>query len=318
MTQLENSAVERLIDGRKKDLGGFHVARVLPVAQRRLVGPFIFFDEMGPARFEPGKGIDVRPHPHIGLATVTYLFEGEMDHRDSLGVFQTIYPGDVNWMTAGRGIVHSERTGEAARKAGFSLHGIQTWVALPEAAEESEPAFHHHKAAELPAFEEGGARMRLILGSAYGHEAPVKVFSPIFYAHAEAPAGALFPAPEEHEDRAVYVVSGRAMVDGVEVGAGVMAVLNPGEAATIEALEDSRLMLLGGAALPGGRFIEWNFVSSRQERIETAKADWRASAGAGWADTVFRLPDGEHEHIPLPGDPEPGEPPKPTKDCPTT
>jgi hypothetical protein len=318
MTTSPSPLIERVITGRKKDLGGFEVARVLPVAQRRLVGPFIFFDEMGPARFAPGNGIDVRPHPHIGLATVTYLFEGEMDHRDSLGVFQTVYPGDVNWMTAGRGIVHSERTGAAARAAGFALHGIQTWVALPVSAEEDAPEFHHHKAAELPAFEEGGARLRVILGTAFGHAAPVKVYSPIFYVHAEAPAGAAFALDAEHEDRAVYLVSGAAEIGGLRLEPGAMAVLNPGAPARIEALEDSRLMLLGGARLPEGRHIEWNFVSSDPARIENAKHDWRTSAAAGFTGSVFALPEGEHEHIPLPGDPEPGEPPAPSKDCPTT
>jgi len=306
MTETSHPAIERVIDGRKKDLGGFQVARVLPIASRRLVGPFIFFDEMGPARFPPGKGIDVRPHPHIGLATVTYLFDGEMDHRDSLGVFQTIRPGDVNWMTAGKGIVHSERTGQTARAAGFFLHGIQTWVALPLAAEEADPAFHHHAAAELPVFQESGARMRLILGDAYGRSAPVKVYSPIFYVHAEAPAGARFEVDDRHEERAAYLVSGAVEIDGLAIEPGQMAVLHAGAAARIVAAEDSRLMLLGGAKLPEGRFIEWNFVSSTQQRIEQAKADWRASAAGGWNGTPFTLPEGEHEHISLPGDPDPG------------
>ncbi|MEO1040601.1 MAG: pirin family protein [Pseudomonadota bacterium] len=299
------SAIELIIDGRKKDLGGFTVARVLPYAKKRMIGPFVFFDEMGPATFAPGKGIDVRPHPHIGLATVTYLFDGEMDHADSLGVHQTIRPGDVNWMTAGRGIVHSERTGAEARAAGFFMHGIQTWVALPQADEEIEPEFHHHGESELPRFNEGGAEMRLILGTGYGHAAPVKVFSPIIYIHAEAPAGARFALPDEHDELGVYLVSGALEIAGETLQPGQLAAIDPNAEAEVFALEDSRMMILGGASL-GARFIEWNFVSSSQARIEQAKTDWRASAKQGWLDTPFTLPPGEHEHIPLPGDPDPG------------
>ena len=310
-------SVELIISGRKKDLGGFQVARVLPEAKRRLVGPFIFFDEMGPAEFAPGDGVDVRPHPHIGLATVTYLFEGEMDHADSLGVHQTIRPGDVNWMTAGKGIVHSERTGPEAREAGHRLHGIQTWVALPEADQEIEPEFHHHGGGELPVIETGGATLRLILGKAYGKASPVKAYSPIVYLHVETQDGAAFDTPDGQEEIAVYLVSGAARVDGETLKPGDMAVLKDRAAARVETPEASRLMILGGANI-GPRAIEWNFVSAHPDRIDQAKADWRASAAAGFEDTVFALPPGETEHIPLPGDAEPGAPPKPTKDCPTT
>ncbi len=299
------SAVEMIISGRKKDLGGFSVARVLPYAKRRRVGPFVFFDEMGPAEFAPGQGVDVRPHPHIGLATVTYLFDGEMDHADTLGVQKTILPGAVNLMTAGRGIAHSERTGPDARANGHKLHGIQVWIALPTQDEEIEPAFAHHGADELPQFDLGGATLRLILGSAYGKASPVKVRSPMVYIHAEAPAGSAFDLPQAAGDLAVYVVSGAIETGGEPIGAGRMAVFNPGEAATIRARQDSRLMLLGGADI-GPRSMEWNFVSTTQARIEKAKADWRASIDGGWKNTPFAMPPGEDEYIPLPGDPDPG------------
>lgn len=300
------SALERIISGKSKDLGGFSVARVLPMAQRRRVGPFVFFDQMGPAQFKPGAGIDVRPHPHIGLATVTYLFDGEMDHSDSIGVHQTIHPGDVNWMTAGKGVSHSERTGEAARKAGMFMHGIQVWVALPEEHQELDPEFHHHKAESLPAFERGGAQFRLILGEAYEQTSPVMVYSPIVYAHIEAPAGSDFDLPDNHEDLALFVVSGTIETSGETVSEGQMAIFNPGERDHVTVSADARIMLLGGKDL-GPRFMEWNFVSSSQERIEQAKAEWRASIAGGFKNTAFSLPDGEAEYIPLPGDPDPGQ-----------
>ncbi len=301
------SAVEMIISGKKKHLGDdFTVARVLPYPKRRHVGPFVFFDEMGPATFKPGTGIDVRPHPHIGLATVTYLFEGELDHADTLGVQKTIYPGAVNLMTAGKGIAHSERTGPKARADGHTIHGIQVWIALPTEKEEIEPDFEHTPADKLPEFELGGATLRLILGSAFGHTSPVKVHSPIVYAHAEMPAGSAFDLPENSGDLAAYVVSGSIEAAGEPVGAGYMVVFNPGEAATLRARADSRVMLLGGADL-GPRVMEWNFVSTTQERIEKAKADWRASIAGNWADTPFSMPPGEDEYIPLPGDPDPGQ-----------
>lgn len=314
---MSQTGLDRLIESRKKDLGGFQVARVLPHARRRLVGPFIFYDEMGPAVFEPGQGIDVRPHPHIGLATVTYLFEGEMDHADSLGVFQTIYPGDVNLMTAGRGIVHSERTGPKARRAGHRLHGIQTWLALPGNREDTEPAFAHHGKEDLPDFSLGGVSMRLILGTAYGHESPVEVYSPTVYIHAEAEAGARFELPQGHEELAVHVVHGEARIAGQTVQAGQMAVLKDGEAGQVEARAASRLMILGGASA-GPRFIEWNFVASSRERIEQAKAGWRDSIARGFQGTRFTQARGEDDYIPLPEDSIAGQPPKPSKECPTT
>ena len=312
------SQLERILEGKSKDLGGFSVTRILPMAQRRHVGPFVFYDQMGPARFHPGEGIDVRPHPHIGLATVTYLFDGEMDHRDCLGVHQTVFPGDVNWMTAGKGVTHSERTGDTARASGQFMHGIQVWVALPEDCQEIEPEFHHHGAGDLPDFEVGGAHFRLILGSAYGHTSPVKVYSPIVYAHIEAKAGARFDLPQGHEELALHVVSGRLETAGEPLSGGHMAIFTPGQTqASVTVTKDSRLMLLGGQPL-GPRHMEWNFVSTRKERIEQAKADWRASIAAGFKDTPFRMPVEEHEYIPLPGDPEPGEPPACTEENPTS
>ena len=285
------SPVELVIEPRARDLGGFEVRRVLPYAQRRMVGPFVFFDHLGPATFPPGKGIDVRPHPHIGLATVTYLFEGEMMHRDSVGAVQNIMPGDVNWMTAGRGIVHSERTATEARARGFSIHGIQLWVALPVEDEESEPSFHHHGKDELPAFELDGVGLRLILGTAYGRASPVKVFSPMFYLDASMPDGTALALPREHEERAIYVADGQVEVGGECYETGRMLVFAPGADVTIRALADSRLMLLGGANI-GPRHIWWNLVSSREDRIEDAKLAWREQ----------RFPNvpGETEFTPLP------------------
>jgi hypothetical protein len=284
--------IAAIVNGHTKDLGGFSVTRVLPAANARSVGPFIFFDHMGPAEFPPGKGIDVRPHPHIGLATVTYLFEGEILHRDSLGFVQSIQPGAVNWMTAGRGIVHSERTAPEIRAKGHRLHGIQTWVALPVADEEVEPSFHHHPAASLPAFEIEGVALRLILGEAFGHRAPVKVVSPIFYLDGVVPAGRRLVLPPEHAERAVYVVEGALKVDGQPLGERGFATLATGGDAVLDAELDSRLMLLGGAPLDGPRHMVWNFVSSRAERIEQAKRDWAAQA-------MGKVP-GETEFIPYP------------------
>ncbi|XBQ15185.1 MAG: pirin family protein [Oceanicaulis sp.] len=311
------SAVERIIRGRSKDLGGFSVARVLPFAKRRQIGPFVFFDEMGPARFNPGTGIDVRPHPHIGLSTVTYLFDGELDHADTVGVHRTITPGAVNLLTAGRGVVHSERTGPKARKAGHDLHGIQVWLALPTGSEEIDPGFEHHPADALPEIETGGARVRLIMGSAWGETSPVTAYLPTFYAHAEIPAGAAVEMPSGYPELGVYVVSGQVEIGGEPVGAGCMAALAPGETGVVRARADSRVMLLGGEN-PGMRVMEWNFVSSSKARLEQAKSDWRASIAAGFDGAAFALPEGENEYIPLPGDPEPGQPPKRTQDAPTS
>jgi redox-sensitive bicupin YhaK (pirin superfamily) len=288
----DRQEIELVIEPRSRDLGGFEVGRVLPVAGRRTVGPFIFFDEMGPAAFAPGRGIDVRPHPHIGLATVTYLFEGEIHHRDSLGYHQPIHPGDVNWMTAGRGIVHSERTGPEERARAGRLHGIQSWVALPKAAEETEPAFHHHPGDSLPLVERDGVRMRLIAGAAYGARSPVAVFSDMFYLDAAVPGGAALDLSDEYAERAVYIVSGTIEVAGESHGRGRMLVFAPEVQVTVRAVEPARLMLLGGAAMDGPRHIWWNFVSSSKDRIEQAKAEWKAGG--------FPPVPGETEFIPLP------------------
>lgn len=291
--------IEHIITPRTRDLGGFTVGRVLPHAKRRMVGPFIFFDEMGPADFAPGTGIDVRPHPHIGLATVTYLFEGEIRHRDSLGFDQVIRPGDVNWMTAGRGIVHSERTDDDRRASGQRMHGIQSWVALPETAEDTGPEFHHHPKASLPVIEGNGISMRLIAGSAYGETAPVKTFSPMFYLGVEAQAGAALELPAEHEERALFLLSGGVRIDGGDYDRGKMLVFAAGSTPEIKITAATRLMLLGGAPL-GPRLIWWNLVASTQDRIDKAKAGWVASANMRFKDSVFSLPPGETEFIPLP------------------
>lgn len=286
------SPVELVIEPRPRDLGGFEVRRVLPFVKRRMVGPFVFLDHIGPATFAPGTGVDVRPHPHIGLATVTYLFEGEMMHRDSVGAVQNIMPGDVNWMTAGRGIVHSERTAPEARARGFDMHGIQAWVALPVEAEETEPSFHHHGKDSLPMIERDGVRLRLIAGSAYGLTSPVKTFSPTFYLDAAMPAGSSMPLPDEHEERAVYIAEGTVRTGGQTYESGRMLVFAPGVPVTVEAVSDARLMLLGGANI-GERHIWWNLVSSRPERIEEAKAAWKEQR--------FPKVPGETEFTPLPG-----------------
>jgi hypothetical protein len=288
------ATVQQVLNGRPRDLGGFAVRRVLPAAGLRTVGPFIFFDHMGPAHFAPGAGVDVRPHPHIGLATVTYLFAGEFMHRDSLGTTQLIRPGDVNWMVAGRGIVHSERTPPEARAAerGASLHGIQTWIALPRDAEETEPSFAHHPAASLPELRGEGRTLRLIAGTAFGLRAPTAVFSPMFYVAATLEAGAVIEMPMEHAERAAYLAEGSMEVAGERREVGEMLVFAPGAAAAIRALAPSRIMLLGGAPLDGPRHVWWNFVSSSLERIELAKVDW--------SEERFAPVPGDPERIPLP------------------
>jgi redox-sensitive bicupin YhaK (pirin superfamily) len=285
--------IELIIPQRRRDLGGFEVGRVLPYGGGRMVGPFIFFDHMGPAAFAPGipRSVDVRPHPHIGLSTVTYLFEGEIMHRDSVGSEQAIRPGEVNWMTAGSGITHSERF-EKARREGDRMHGIQAWVALPEKDEEREPAFAHHAAADLPAYESGGLWARLIAGEAFGARAKVETHSPMFYIHWQLAAGTRAGIPGGYAERAAYVAAGRLEVDGRPVKQGEMVVFTAGKAAEVKATQDSTVLALGGEPL-GKRYIEWNFVSSRKERIEQAKADW--SAGR------MKLPDLDRdEFIPLP------------------
>ncbi len=266
---------ELIIDSRPRDIGGFEVRRVLPVARRRSLGPFVFFDHMGPAEFAPGEGMDVRPHPHVCLATITWLFDGEIIHRDSLGVEQAIRPGDVNWMVAGHGIVHSERTGDARRRTGGRLEGIQSWIALPTGDEETEPSFDHHPQHTLPVIEKGGATLHLIAGSLWGETSPARIFSPMFYLAGEAALDAAFDLPADYEERDLYVVSGGASVGGESYSEGQMAVFRPGAEVPISVAAGSRFMLLGGAPLDGPRRIWWNFVASSPERIEQAKADWR-------------------------------------------
>ena len=292
-------SIETLIIPRAHDLGGFEVRRALPAPKRQMVGPFIFFDQAGPAEFLTGKGVDVRPHPHIGLATVTYLFRGEFQHRDSLGSNQTILPGAVNWMVAGRGVTHSERTSIETRQGPHSLYGIQTWVALPEDREEVAPSFEHHGKEALPMIEAEGVRLRLILGRAYGEAAPASVFSETFYADVALQPGARFPLPDDHEDRGLYVLEGSISIAGQTFDPGRMMVFRPGDPIPGAAGEaGARLMALGGATMGKPRYIWWNFVSSSRERIEAAKEDWRRGA---WGDGLFDLPpDDRGEFIPLP------------------
>jgi redox-sensitive bicupin YhaK (pirin superfamily) len=288
-----SEAIDLVITPRSRDLGeGFMVRRILPYAKRRHVGPFVFLDHMGPADFPPGHGLDVRPHPHIGLATVTYLFEGEIMHRDSLGVTQPIRPGDVNWMVAGRGIVHSERTRDELRRSGSALHGIQSWLALPQTHEETAPDFRHHPAASLPEMEQSGARMRLIAGAAFGAVSPVQTFAPMFYLDVVLDDEAVLPLPGEYEERAVYVAIGMVVLDGERYEAGSMLVLKPGSQPRIIAQGPARLMLLGGAPLDGERYLWWNFVSSSKDRIEQAKTDWKSGR--------FTMVPGDPEFILLP------------------
>jgi redox-sensitive bicupin YhaK (pirin superfamily) len=284
--------VELIIKPRTRDLGGFEVARVLPYAKRRTIGPFIFFDRMGPNTFGVGEGIDVRPHPHIGLATVTYLFEGEIMHRDSLGYALPIRPGDVNWMTAGRGIVHSERTRDAVRNSESRMFGIQSWVALPKDSEEIAPSFHHHPGDTLPEVENNGVTMRMIAGSAYGMTSPVETASPMFYLDVGMIAGTALDMTQDYAERAIYVVEGEIAINGETHGANEMLVLTDGADVTIEATDGARIMLLGGDPIDGERHICWNFVSSSPERIEQAKADWKAGR--------FDMIEGDDEFIPLP------------------
>ncbi len=290
--------IDLIITQRRRDLGGFEVGRVLPFAKRRMVGPFIFFDHMGPTIFPPGipREVDVRPHPHIGLSTITYLFEGEIMHRDSVGSEQPILPSEVNWMTAGRGITHSERF-EQARREGGRMDGIQAWVALPNEREEIEPSFAHHESGDLPSFDEGGVSGRLIAGEALGLKARVKIDSPLFYLHWELQAGARASLPAEYSERALYVASGAIRIGDERLEAGSMAILATGSTVSFTAEETAVVMALGGEPL-GERFIEWNFVSSSRARIDQAKADWRAGR--------MKLPDFDNEEwIPLPPDPPP-------------
>ena len=287
-------SVELVLLPRAHDVGGFEVRRALPASQRQMVGPFIFFDQMGPGEFLAGRGLDVRPHPHIGLSTVTYLFDGEILHRDTLGSAQPIRPGDVNWMTAGRGIAHSERTDIALRTHGNRLYGIQSWVALPKRAEETAPGFVHHPAATLPFEDDAGVQLRLIAGAGWGLASPVAVSSPLFYADAKLQPGARLPLPAEHEERAAYLLDGEVEVTGDRFEPGRMLLFRAGDAIALRAgPSGARMLLLGGAAMDGPRYLFWNFVASSPERIEQAKADWQAGRFGA-------VPGDDKEFIPLP------------------
>lgn len=288
-----DAAIEQVIEPRPRDLGGVIVRRALPSPVRRVVGPFIFFDHVGPVEFAPGQGFDVKPHPHIALATITYLLEGEFVHRDSLGSVQAIKPGDVNWMVAGRGVVHSERTAPEIRARGGRIHGVQTWIALPKADEEREPSFEHHPLATMPIVKQPGAELHVIAGTAYGAKANVSVLSPTLYVHARLEAGATLVVDEEHEERAVYILDGKVVCDGRTFGAGAMLVLHPGETATVRAATATNIMLIGGAPIDGVRHMFWNFVSSSKERVEQAKTDWRE-------ERFPTIPGDDVERIPLP------------------
>lgn len=284
------SSIKTVLKPREKDIGEFSVRRALPFMQQRSIGPWIFFDHFGPVSFKPGEGINVRPHPHINLATVTYLFEGEIYHRDTLGNAMAIKPGAINLMVAGKGIAHSERTRDELRKTGYDLHGLQLWHALPEAFEEVEPAFYHTPADDIPCVELDGVTIRVMMGDAFGVTSPVKIFSPNIYLEADMRDGASFDVPEA-EELGVYVVKGEADIDGETAPINAMTVLNT-EAKTITAKGDTRLAIIGGASL-GKRYLEWNFASSRKERIEQAKEDWKNG--------VFGdVPGDSEERIPLP------------------
>ena len=290
--------VETVIIPRARDLGGFEVRRALPAPKRQMVGPFIFFDQMGPAELLTSEGISVRPHPHTGLSTVTYLFEGEIRHRDSLGTDQAIQPGAVNWMVAGKGIAHSERMTEASKgKQTMDMHGIQTWVALPLEHEHTAPAFEHHTRQALPVIEDDGIRARLILGSAFGERAPVTVHSEMFYMDVVLEPGATCPLPDDHEDRGAYIVEGEVEIAGQRFDKGRMMVFRPGDAMSMRATaRGARVMLLGGATFPEQRYISWNFVASSREGIRQAKLDWMDRQNKR-----FIMPPGDtEEFIPLP------------------
>ncbi len=290
-TARSDQVVSLVIEPRGRDLGGIEVRRVLPAAERRSVGPFVFFDEMGPVDFPPGKGINVRPHPHIGLATVTYLFAGEILHRDSLGYVQPIRPGAINLMTAGRGIVHSERTSDALQASGQRLHGIQTWIALPDGHEEVAPAFEHVPADELPVLDDDGVRATVILGSGFGAKSPVGTPIETVFVDLELDAGTRIPLPQDADELAAYVVNGAIRIGTCTLEAGRMGVISSGSDAHLQSLRASRVMLIGGASA-GERHLWWNFVSSSRERIERAKADWR--------DRRFPAVPGDDELTPLP------------------
>jgi hypothetical protein len=292
-------AIDTVIVPRARDLGSFEVRRALPSAKRQMIGPFIFFDQMGPSEFLLGAGMDVRPHPHIGLSTVTYLFDGEIMHRDSLGTALPIRPGELNWMTAGRGITHSERTAPELRATGSRLFGIQSWVALSAKDEENEPGFAHYDADGMPVITGEGKDVRVIAGTVLGATSPVRTSSAMFYADCQLDAGASLPLDPDYDERAIYTVSGTIAVGEDSFGPGQLLVFRPGDRITVRAVESARFLMLGGDPMDGPRHIWWNFVSSRRDRIDQAKADWRA----GRFDSV----PGEHEFIPLP-EPEPATP----------
>ena len=286
------TALESVIVPRPRDIGGFEVRRVLPSAERRNVGPFVFFDQMGPAELAPGQGIDVRPHPHTGLATVTYLFAGTIVHRDSLGSVQSIKPGAVNWMTAGRGIVHSERSDAELRKQRQKLYGIQIWVALPKQHEETNPEFTHYAAESLPVIEGEGKTIRVIAGSLFGKASPVKTYSALFYGDATLQPRASLSLDKQYQERAVYLLEGSVEIAGQPFEPGRLLVFSSGDEITVKASSTVRLLLFGGEPLDGPRYLWWNFVSSSRERIERAKADWKAGR--------FAPVPGDAEFIPLP------------------
>lgn len=292
-------AIETVVVGRTRDLGGFEVRRALPSIARQMVGPFIFFDQMGPAEFLTGQGIDVRPHPHIGLSTVTYLLKGRMHHRDSLGTDIWLEPGAVNLMTAGHGITHSERTDGEMLRAPYKMFGLQSWMAVPKSVEDDPAAFHHIGKQDLPELEGEGKKLRLILGHAYGVRAPVPLASEAFYADAVLEPHAQLPLPDDHEDRGVYVLEGEVTQGGQSYEPGKMLIFRPGDRISIKAgAQGARVMLLGGATMDGPRYIWWNFVASSKDRIDAAKEAWRAG---DWAHGRFRLPPGDdHEFIPAP------------------
>lgn len=292
------SDIELYISGREKDLGdGFFVRRVLPYATHRTVGPFVFFDHMGPNQIPPNEGFDVRPHPHIGLATVTYLFSGKGWHQDSLGSDQVIIPGDINWMTSGKGIVHSERAPGDFRKSGGLNEGIQCWVALPNEFEDVAPSFDHYPSSALPEFNVGGAHAKLLIGSALGHTSPVRTFSNMFYLEVKLPQGAQFTFPAEGREAAAYVVKGQVQIENETVEPFVMAVAKTGKDLRMTASEDSHLMILGGDSV-GPRFLFWNFVASSKERLDLAKLDW--AHGPSVNGRFKSIPKDDREFIPLP------------------